>query len=226
MGEDGRVMAKIAEDICADLGEALREGNAERAETVTRQALEAGMDPLDVIQQAIVPTLTELGQEFQDYKIFLPGLMLASEAAKRSSALLDKALSETGKQAIVLGTVVIGTIQHDVHDIGKNLVSTILNAHGFKVIDLGRDVAPSAFLEAATREGPDIVAMSSLMTTTRPGQRSTIDLFAEAGEREKFKMIVGGGSTDQRWADEIGADGYAPDPGAAAELCKKLVGAQ
>jgi 5-methyltetrahydrofolate--homocysteine methyltransferase len=219
-------MATIAKDIHAELGEALREGNAERAEEVTRRALEEGVDPLDVIQQAIVPTLTELGQEFQDYKIFLPGLMLASEAAKRSSALLDKALSETGKQAIVLGTVVIGTIQHDVHDIGKNLVSTILNAHGFKVIDLGRDVAPSAFLEAATREGPDIVAMSSLMTTTRPGQRSTIDLFAEAGEREKFKMIVGGGSTDQRWADEIGADGYAPDPGAAVHLCKKLVGAQ
>jgi 5-methyltetrahydrofolate--homocysteine methyltransferase len=219
-------MATIAKDIHAELGEALREGNAERAEEVTRRALEEGVDPLDVIQQAIVPTLTELGQEFQDYKIFLPGLMLASEAAKRSSALLDKALSETGKQAIVLGTVVIGTIQHDVHDIGKNLVSTILNAHGFKVIDLGRDVAPSAFLEAATREGPDIVAMSSLMTTTRPGQRSTIDLFAEAGEREKFKMIVGGGSTDQRWADEIGADGYAPDPGAAVDLCKKLLGAK
>jgi 5-methyltetrahydrofolate--homocysteine methyltransferase len=219
-------MAKIAKDIHAELGKALREGDAERAEAVTRQALEQGMDPLEVIQQAIVPTLTELGQEFQDYKIFLPGLMLASEAAKRSSALLDEALSKTGKEAVVLGTVVIGTIQHDVHDIGKNLVSTILNAHGFNVIDLGRDVTPNAFLEAATREGPDIVAMSSLMTTTRPGQRSTIDLFAEAGEREKFKMIVGGGSTDQRWADEIGADGYAPDPGAAVDLCKKLLGTQ
>jgi 5-methyltetrahydrofolate--homocysteine methyltransferase len=219
-------MAKSTEDICADLGGALREGDAERAEAVTRQALEAGMDPLDVIQQAIVPTLTELGQEFQDYKVFLPGLMLASEAAKRSSALLDKALAEAGKDAIVLGTVVIGTSQHDVHDIGKNLVSTILNAHGFKMIDLGRDVAPNAFLEAATREGPDIVAMSSLMTTTRPAQRNTIDLFVEAGERENFKMIVGGGSTDQRWADEIGADGYAPDPGAAVKLCKKLVGAK
>jgi 5-methyltetrahydrofolate--homocysteine methyltransferase len=219
-------MAKGAEDIFADLGEALREGDAERAEAVTRQALEEGVDPLDVIQQAIVPTLTELGQEFQDYKIFLPGLMLASEAAKRSSALIEKALAEAGRQAVVLGTVVIATIEHDVHDIGKNLVSTILNAHGFKVIDLGRDVAPSVFLEAATREGPDIVAMSSLMTTTRPGQRKTIDLFTEVGERENFKMIVGGGSTDQRWADEIGADGYAPDPGAAVDLCKKLVGAK
>jgi len=179
-----------------------------------------------VIQHAIAPTLTKLGQEFQDYEIFLPGLMLASEAAKRSSVLLDEALSKTGKEAVVLGTVVIGTIQDDVHDIGKNLVSTILDAHGFRVIDLGRDVTPNAFLEAATREGPDIVAMSSLMTTTLPGQRSTIDLFAEAGEREKFKMIVGGGSADQRWADEIGADGYAPDPGAAVDLCKKLVGAQ
>ena len=219
-------MTRIAEDIRTDLDGALREGDAERAEAVTRQALEEGADPLDVIQEIIVPTLTELGQEFQDYKIFLPGLMLASKAAKQSSALLEKAAAEVGRKATVLGTVVIGTIEHDVHDIGKNLVSTILNAHGFKMIDLGRDVAPSAFLEAATREGPDIVAMSSLMTTTRPGQRKTIDLFAEAGERKNFKMIVGGGSTDQRWADEIGADGYAPDPGAAVELCKKLVGAQ
>jgi 5-methyltetrahydrofolate--homocysteine methyltransferase len=219
-------MAKIAEGIFADLGEALREGDAERAEAATRRALEEGADPLDVIQRAILPTLTELGQEFQDYKIFLPGLMLASEAAKRSSALLEKAVTESGKQMTVLGTVVIGTVQHDVHDIGKNLVGTILNAHGFKVINLGRDVAPSVFLEAATREGPDIVALSSLMTTTRPAQRSTIDLFTEVGERENFKMIVGGGSTDQRWADEIGADGYAPDPGAAVELCKKLVGVQ
>jgi methanogenic corrinoid protein MtbC1 len=178
-----------------------------------------------VIQQVIVPTLTDLGREFQEYTIFLPGLMLASEAAKRSGALLEKAITDAGKQVNVLGTVVIGTIQHDVHDMGKNLVSTILNAHGFKVIDLGSDVAPSAFLEAATREGPDIIAMSSLMTTTRAGQRNTIDLFAEAGKRKSFKMIVGGGSTDQRWADEIGADGYASDPGAAAELCKKLVGA-
>jgi 5-methyltetrahydrofolate--homocysteine methyltransferase len=219
-------MARIAEDIRTDLDEALRAGDAERAEAVTRQALEEGADPLDVIQEIIVPTLTELGQEFQDYKIFLPGLMLASKAAKQSSALLEKAAAEIGRKATVLGTVVIGTIEHDVHDIGKNLVSTILNAHGFKMIDLGRDVAPSAFLEAATREGPDIVAMSSLMTTTRPGQRKTIDLFAEAGERKNFKMIVGGGSADQRWAEEIGADGYAPDPGAAAELCKKLVGAE
>jgi 5-methyltetrahydrofolate--homocysteine methyltransferase len=217
-------MAEIAEDVRADLSAALREGDADRAEAATRRALEEGVDPLDVIQQAIVPTLTELGQEFQDYKVFLPGLMLASNAAKRSSALLEQALTKAGRQATVLGTVVIGTIQHDVHDIGKNLVSTILNAHGFEVVDLGHDVAPNAFLEAATREGPDIVAMSSLMTTTRPGQRRTIDLFTEAGERKNFKMIVGGGSTDQRWADEIGADGYAPDPGAAAELCKKLVG--
>jgi methanogenic corrinoid protein MtbC1 len=124
-----------------------------------------------------------------------------------------------------LGIVVIGTVQNDVHDIGKNIVGTILNAHGFNVIDLGSDVAPSAFLETATREGADIIAMSSLMTTTRPEQRNTINLFTKDGEREKFKIIVGGGSTDQKWADEIGADGFAPDPAAAVDLCKRLVGA-
>jgi 5-methyltetrahydrofolate--homocysteine methyltransferase len=217
-------MAEISENIRTGLSEALREGNADEAGALTSKALDGGVDPLDVIQQVIVPTLTDIGQDFQDFKIFLPELMLAGEAAKVSTALLEKAITESGRDVAPLGTVVIGTVENDVHDIGKNIVGTILNAHGFKVIDLGRGVAPSAFLDAATGESADIVAMSSLMTTTRPAQRSTINLFGEVGERENVKMIVGGGSTNQQWADDIGADGYAPDAAAAAALCKQLVG--
>lgn len=216
-------MAEITEQLRAELSEALRQGDADKAEALTRQALDGGADPLEVIQGIIVPALTEVGQLFQEFKIFLPELMLAGEAAKRATAILEEAIAASGQASASLGTVVIGTVENDVHDIGKNIVSTLLSSHGFKVVDLGRDVAPSAFLDAALKEQADIVAMSSLMTTTRPSQRSTINLFKEVGEREKFKIIVGGGSVNQQWADEIGADGYAADAAAAVELCKSLI---
>jgi 5-methyltetrahydrofolate--homocysteine methyltransferase len=215
-------MTEVDESIRNDLSEALRQGKAEDAEAVTRKALEGGIDPLELIQGVIVPTLTEVGQQFQDFHIFLPELLLAGEAAKRSSKLLEDAILAAGRQTTSLATVVIGTVENDVHDIGKNIVATMLSAHGFKVVDLGRNVAPAAFLEAATKEESSIIGMSSLMTTTRSAQRRTISLFAEVGEREKHRMIVGGGSANQQWADEIGADGYAPDAASAVELCKQL----
>lgn len=219
-------MAEIPEPIRSGLSEALRQGKADQAEAITRQALEEGVDPLDLIQAVIVPTLTEIGQLFQDFRIFLPELMSAGEAAKRATAPLEAAISAAGKGTVSLGTVVIGTVANDVHDIGKNIVGTMLNAHGFKVVDLGRDVSPSTFLDAASKEAADIVAMSSLMTTTRPAQRSTIRLFEEVGERDRYRIVVGGGSVNQQWADEIGADGYAPDAASAVELCRKLIGAR
>jgi 5-methyltetrahydrofolate--homocysteine methyltransferase len=120
--------------------------------------------------------------------------------------------------------VVIGTVENDVHDIGKNIVSTLMRSHGFKVVDLGRGVAPSAFLAAAQKEKADVIAMSSLMTTTRPSTRSTINLFNEVGVRDHFKFIVGGGCVTQEWANEIGADGYAPDAASAVEVTKTLLG--
>jgi 5-methyltetrahydrofolate--homocysteine methyltransferase len=119
--------------------------------------------------------------------------------------------------------VVIGTVENDVHDIGKNIVSTLMRSHGFKVVDLGRDVAPSAFLDAAQKEKADIVAMSSLMTTTRPSTRSTINLFKEVGLRDQYKFVVGGGCVTQEWASEIGADGYAPDAASAVDMCKAIL---
>lgn len=216
-------MADISPQIKDTLSEALRTGDADGAEAATRQALEAGADPLAVIQQVIVPTLTEVGNNFQEFRIFLPELMKAGEAAKRASALLEEAIVRSGGTSASLGTVVIGTVENDVHDIGKNIVATLLKAHGFRVVDLGRDVAPSAFLDAAERERADIIAMSSLMTTTRPAQRNTIDLFEQTGRRATYKIIVGGGSVNQEWADAIGADGYAADAAGAVTLCKQLV---
>lgn len=216
-------MADIPERLRSDLSEALNRGQTAEAESLTRQALEAGADPLDLIQNLLVPTLTQVGQDFQEFKIFLPELMAAGEAARASTAILEEAIAASGLETQSPGTIVLGTVENDVHDIGKNIVNTMLSSHGFKVIDIGRDVPPSKFLESARHEKADIVAMSALMTTTRPATRSTINLFDEVGARQQFKIIVGGGCIDQEWADEIGADGYAPDAAAAVELCKKLV---
>ena len=212
------------DEIKNQLGEALTNGDPNLASSLTRDALQIGAAPLDLIQQVIVPTLTKVGQDFQDFIIFLPELMSSGEAAEAATAILEEALVASGGKAVSLGTVVIGTVENDVHDIGKNIVSTLFRSHGFKVVDLGRDVAPSAFMDAAQKEKADIVAMSSLMTTTRPSTRSTINLFKEVGIRDQFKFMVGGGCITEEWADEIQADGYAPDAASAVELAKVILG--
>jgi corrinoid protein of di/trimethylamine methyltransferase len=216
-------MANLSDEIRNGLTEALVNGDPDAAAELTRKALEQGVEPLELIQQVIVPTLTRVGQDFQDFVIFLPELMSAGEAAEIATAILEEVLVASGKQVSSPGTVVIGTVENDVHDIGKNIVSTLMRSHGFKVVDLGRDVAPSAFLDAAQKEKADIVAMSSLMTTTRPSTRSTINLFKEVGLRDQYKFVVGGGCVTQDWANEIGADGYAPDAASAVEMCKAIL---
>lgn len=217
-------MSENSEKARKDLSEALRQGLVEEASALTRQAVAAGNDPLDLIQHVLVPTLTEVGRQFQAFDIFLPELMAAGDAAQAATQILEAEIAAQGRQTASLGTVVLGTVQNDIHDIGKNIVRTLLSSHGFKVIDIGRDVAPSKFLEAAERENADLIAMSALMTTTRPSTRSTINLFVEAGARSKYKIIIGGGCIDPAWAKEIGADGYAPDAVGAVDLCKSLLG--
>jgi 5-methyltetrahydrofolate--homocysteine methyltransferase len=216
-------MASVNDEIRNALREALIAGDIDISVNLTSKALEQGELPLDLIQQVIVPTLTKIGQDFQDFVIFLPELMASGDAAVKITGILEEVMVSSGQSVSSLGTVVIGTVEHDVHDIGKNIVSTLLRSHGFKVIDLGREVAPSAFLDAAQREKADIIAMSSLMTTTRPSTRSTINLFTEVNMREQYKFIVGGGCITQDWANEIGADGYAPDAASAVELCKSIL---
>lgn len=216
-------MTENSKKISNELSEALRQGLLEETETLTHQAITAGEDPLDLIQNVLVPTLTEVGRQFQAFEIFLPELMAAGDAAQAATKILEAEIASSGRKSASLGTIVLGTVQNDIHDIGKNIVNTLLSSHGFKVIDIGRDVAPSKFLEAAEREKADIVAMSALMTTTRPSTRSTLNLFVEAGARSTYKIIVGGGCIDLDWANEIGADGYAADAAGAVELCKKLI---
>lgn len=216
-------MVIVNESIQNELRQAITNGDMDASVNATRMALDKGIPPLDLIQQVIVPTLTRIGQDFQDFVIFLPELMAAGDAAEKVTALLEEVMVSSGQIISSLGTVIIGTVENDIHDIGKNIVSTLLRSHGFKVVDLGRDVSPGAFLDAAQREKADIVAMSSLMTTTRPATRSTLHLFTEVKLRESYKFVIGGGCITQEWANEIEADGYAPDAASAVELCKTLM---
>jgi len=216
-------MTKIPSDLREKLDAALRLGDGEASESLARQMLDDGVEPFVLVQEALVPTLTDVGQKFQDFEIYLPELMMAGEAAERVTALLEGTMLKSGKASLSFGTVILGQVEGDIHDIGRNILRILLRSHGFKVIDLGRDVAASAFLEAAQKEKADIVGLSALMTTALPAQRRTIHLFSEVGERDHFKLIIGGGATNQTWADEIGADGYALDAAAAVDLCKRLL---
>ena len=212
-------MSKELDELTKTLSAALRDGETEQAEELTRAALEQGVDPLDIVQKILVPTLSEVGQRFQDFEIFLPELMMSGEAAEKITVLIEEATLKAGKPSTSLGTVVLGQVEGDLHDIGRNILATLLNSHGFKVVDLGRDVPTSHFMEAAEKEKADIVALSALMTTTLPAQKRTLSLFEEVGKRGDFKMIVGGGAVSQDWANEIKSDGYATDAAGAVELC-------
>jgi len=214
---------KIPSELLEKFDLALRLGNTDEAESLAKEMLEKGIEPLAIVQEALVPTLTDVGQKFQNFEIYLPELMMAGEAAERVTALLEGTMLKAGKPSVSFGTIVLGQVEGDIHDIGRNIVSILLKSHGFKVIDLGRDVAASAFLESAQKEKADIVGLSALMTTALPAQRRTIHLFEEVGVRGQFKLIIGGGATNQGWADEIGADGYAPNAASAVDLCKMLL---
>jgi methylmalonyl-CoA mutase cobalamin-binding domain/chain len=215
----------IPESIYQRLYDAFIEGDEDEAEAVTVEALAAEVDPLEIINKVMIPALTEVGRRFQSGEFFLPELMMAGEAAEAVSQHLEAAIAASGQTTQAVGVVVAGTVQGDVHDIGKNIVATMLRAHGFEVVDLGRNVSPSAFVDAAKQSKADVVALSSLMTTTRPAVLSTVNLFRELGLEDTYKIVIGGGSVTEDWANEIGA-GYAPDAAGAVELCKQLLGKQ
>ena len=148
---------------------------------------------------------------------------MAGEAAEKVTSIVEEITLAAGEPSLNLGTIILGQVEGDMHDIGRNIVGTLLNSHGFKVIDLGRDVPASTFLETAEKEKADVVALSALMTTTLPAQKRTISLFSEVRKREDYYIIVGGGAVSRQWADEIGSDGYSPDAAGAVALCKQLL---
>jgi len=213
------------QDLFAEMRASIEDGDAERATAAARAALDAGIDPLAAIDSGFMPGLTWVGDQFACGEMFLPDMMLAARAMKAAFAVLEPEMKARSTERSVAGRVVIGTVKGDIHEIGKNLVATMLGAAGFEVHDLGVDVPPERFAEKAAEVGADIVGVSALLTTTMTGQRAVIAALGERGLRPAVKVIVGGAPVTRAWAAEIGADGYSEDAVGAVALAKSLVGA-
>ena len=198
-------------------------GNAKGVEKAVLVALDAKVSPEKILKVAMIPAMSEVGARFERNEYFVPELLIAARAMQYGMNKLKPLLVASGVQPV--GRVVIGTVKGDLHDIGKNLVSMMLEGAGFEVTDLGVDAPPEKFVDAV-KKGAQIVAMSALLTTTMPGMKTTIDALKEAGVRKKVKIMIGGAPVTQAYADQIGADGYAPDASSAARKAKELIGAK
>jgi dimethylamine corrinoid protein len=205
-----------------ELGEAIVRGDKERSSRLVEKAL-GEVDPLAVIQSGMMPAMEKVGDRFSSGEIFLPEMLMATEAWNEAMRLLKPKLLEAGESVAKIGTVVIGTVQSDVHEIGKNIVVTLLNTAGFEVHDLGVDIPASTFIGKAEEVNADIIAASAIMTTTMTYQRDILDHLMASGLRDKYIVLVGGGVVNQKWADEIGADGYGETAVEGVRLAKELL---
>ena len=203
------------------LYESILTGDAKNARAATEKALAAGMDPMKLVQDHMMRAMAEVGRRFECRDYFVPELLLAARAMKGALEPLRPLLKNQG--AGPSGRVLIGTVIGDLHDIGKNLVIAMLEGAGFEVVDLGVNVPPGQFVQKIKETKPNIVAMSALLTTTMPAMKTTIDALKQAGVREQVKVIVGGAPITQKYADEIGADGYNETASGAVALARKVM---
>jgi len=203
------------------LHDAILNGNAKVAREVTEKALAAGVDPQEMVQKYMIPAMDEVGRRYEANEYFVPELLIAARAMKASLELIRPLLAERGAQPA--GRVAIGTVKGDLHDIGKNLVAAMLEGAGFEVIDLGVDVPAERFIAAIKERGANIVAMSALLTTTMGSMKTTMDAMKADGSRSSVKIMIGGAPVTQKYADEIGADGYSSNANGAVALARKLV---
>jgi len=204
-----------------ELQEALFRGDVSKVKEITQRALLERIDPKEILEQGLIKGMDVVGIKFKNNEIFLPEVLLASRAMNGGLELLQPKLIKSGVKAV--GKVIIGTAKGDLHDIGKNLVAMMLRGGGFEVIDLGIDVSPEKFLKAAQEHKPDIVGISALLTTTMIGMMDVITILKRAGLRDKVKVMIGGAPVTQEFADEIGAEGYAPDAASAVDKARELV---
>ncbi len=203
------------------LAAAVINGKNEEAECLTREAIEAGIDPGTIINDGLIAGMTVVGEKFKNNEFYVPEVLIAARAMQSAMSLVKPLLGED--EIISKGKVVIGTVKGDLHDIGKNLVAMMLEGGGYEVIDLGVDVAPEKFVSAAVENNADVIALSALLTTTMPSMKDTVDALTEAGLKGKIKVIIGGAPVTQSYADEIGADGYAPDAASAVDKVNELL---
>lgn len=210
-------MSKVAE-----IKELITKGKAKAIAQAVEDAIKEGVDANELLQEGMIGAMDEIGQKFTEGKIFVPEMLISAKAMKKGVEALKPHLSADA--AAGLGTVVIGTVLGDLHDIGKNLVAMMLESAGFEVIDLGVDVSPEKFLETAkANPNTKIICCSALLTTTMPNIGATVKAFDDAGMRDKVKIMIGGAPVTQKYCDEIGADIYTADAAAAAAAAKEVV---
>jgi corrinoid protein of di/trimethylamine methyltransferase len=210
-------------DILNQLQEAVIAGDPEQARDLAAQALAANIAPLDAIDQALNPGMQIVGDKYECGDYFIPDLMMAAEAMKAAMGELEPELMARQEQRQILGTVVIGTVEGDIHEIGKSLVATMLSAAGFQVHDLGVDVPVSRFVEQVKATNANVVGLSALLTTTMRNQEAVIEALKEAGLRERVKVVIGGAPASPDWAETIGADAYAENANEAVGVVKQLL---
>jgi 5-methyltetrahydrofolate--homocysteine methyltransferase len=207
-----------------DMRQAIIDGKAPVAKELTQKALSKGIKPADIFPKVIVPAMEEVGHRMRNCEFFIPEVLIAARAARTCTDILRPLLVDDAT-AQSAGTVVCCTVKGDLHDIGKNIVSMMLESAGFRIVDLGADVSPEDIVEAVREHSPNLVAMSALLTTTMVNMRAVIEALASAGLREQVKVMVGGAPVTESWAQSIGADGYGKDAPAAVDLARSLVAA-
>ncbi len=203
------------------LAEAVIAGNRDETVRLTQAAVDEGVDVQDIINQGLIAGMNVVGEKFKNNEFYVPEVLIAARAMHAGMDVIKPLIAESDIQP--RGKIVIGTVKGDLHDIGKNLVKMMLEGGGYEVIDLEVDVPPEKFVEAVNEQAPQILALSALLTTTMPAMKDTIDALSDAGVRDKVKVMIGGAPVTQSYADEIGADGYAPDAASAVDLANSLL---
>ncbi len=211
------------ENLFAEMGKAIVEGQKKEAENLAKEAVKRRINLLDVIEKGYVPGIQKASELWEKGEYFLPELITSAECMKAAMAVLQPELRKARIETPSKGKVVIGTVEGDIHDIGKNLVASMLQAHGFDVYDLGADVKLEKFIEKAQETKADFICLSALLTTTMLGQRKFIEMLRVRDLAGKFKVLVGGAPVNQKWAVDIGADGYAENALAAVKLTSRLM---
>ncbi|GMQ94880.1 MAG: corrinoid protein [Acidimicrobiia bacterium] len=208
----------------AEMFDAVMAGDEEKSVAAAEAALEAGVSPLTSIEEGLTPGIREVGDRFGRMEMFLPEMVLSARAMQAAVDVLEPYFADD--ESITKGKVIIGTVKGDIHDIGKNIARALLTVNGYEVIDLGRDVALTDFIDVAETEGADVIGMSGLLSTSLPLMRDTIKMMHDDEVRDKYHVIIGGGPTSQEYADEIGADGYAETAFDGVDLCDRLLGVE